>query len=294
MGTLGSYLADAREALGIDLHAAAQQTRISIHYLQALEREDFSRLPGQVFVKGFLKNYARFLNVPEEEVMKRYGEVAGVQQVPAGAPPGAGPAVFAPPEPRRREETPLEPFVWGAVIFIALIVLLFTSLPKRHGEEPATPAQSSEAPAAPTAAPLPGQSGKLSLEISAVEDAWVLVRIDGSPQKKAVLAKGETVTWIADQRFLLSYSRLGAVKLALNGRELAVAGPPSAVVRDLVVTSAGIVNQKIQTEQAVPRPKPVPPAPQPAAPPAPVEAPAVPPPSLPSVPPASPAPPASE
>lgn len=289
MGTLGPYLVDAREALGIDLHAAAQQTRISIHYLEALEREDFSRLPGQVFVKGFLKNYARFLNVPEEEVMKRYGEVTGAAPAPAGTPQASGPAAFPQHEQRRKEETPLEPFVWGTLIFIALIVLLFTSLPRRRGEHPAMQAPSA-VPVAP-AAPSPDRSQKLSLEISAVEDAWVLVRIDGSPQKKAVLSKGETVTWIADERFLLSYSKIGAVKLTLNGRELQVAGPASAVVRDLVVTASGIVNQKIQTEPAPPRPKPAPvapSAPHPASPSAPVEAPAVPPPSPPSAPPASP------
>ncbi len=43
MGTLGQYLRSAREARGIDLRDAAQQTRISFNYLKALEEEDFSQ-----------------------------------------------------------------------------------------------------------------------------------------------------------------------------------------------------------------------------------------------------------
>jgi cytoskeletal protein RodZ len=291
MGTLGAYLITAREALGIDLHEAAQRTRISLQYLDALENENFTKLPGEVFVRGFLKNYARFLNVPEAEVMKLYGEITGAQPVIApSAPRSTGPVTPVPCEPKKKEEMPLEPFVWGTALFIALIVLLFTSLPRRHAETP-SPQTSSVSISPPAPGVVPGvQSEKLSLEIAAVEDAWVLVRIDSSPQKKAVLSKGESVTWIADERFLLSYNKIGAVKLTLNGKELLVTGPASAVVRDVVVTAAGIVNQKIQTAPAVVKPKA--PAPPPQAPsteaaapqtaPAPVEAPAVPPPPLPN------------
>ena len=75
MGTLGQYLRSAREARGIDLHEAAQQTRIGIAYLKALEEEDFSKLPGEVFVRGFLKNYGKYLQLEESQVMRKYGEL---------------------------------------------------------------------------------------------------------------------------------------------------------------------------------------------------------------------------
>jgi len=79
MGTLGEYLRSAREARGIDLREAAQQTRISFTYLKALEAEDFTKLPGEVFVKGFLKNYGKFLRLDELEVMKRFEELRTVK-----------------------------------------------------------------------------------------------------------------------------------------------------------------------------------------------------------------------
>jgi hypothetical protein len=262
MGTLGTYLSSAREALGLDLHDAAQQTRINVHYLKAMEEEDFSKLPGEVFIKGFLKNYGRFLKLPEAEVLKRYGALKPEAVSPSPAAPSVEQKVVA-YERKKTEEVSLEPFVWGAGIFIAIIIFLFTSLPGKHGGTvpPVTtvPTGGQRAlPAVPGAKP-----DKLYLEIVALEDVWLLVRIDSSPQKKDVLKKGEHVTWSADERFLLSYGSIGAVKLLLNGRELTVTGPKSAVVRDLTITAAGVINQNLHVEQ--PRTAAIKPQPKPSA-----------------------------
>jgi hypothetical protein len=96
------------------------------------------------------------------------------------------------------------------------------------------------------------KSDKLYLEVIALENTWLLVRTDTSPQKKAVLNKGESLIWSADERFLLSYSSAGAIKLLLNGQELTVNEPKNAVIRDLVITAAGIENRKIQAEKLRP------------------------------------------
>jgi hypothetical protein len=62
--------------------------------------------------------------------------------------------------------------------------------------------------------------------------------------------------------FLLSYSDVSAVKLLLNGEELAVKGTKGTVVRDITITRAGITSQELQAKQprpAKPKPKPQPP-----------------------------------
>jgi hypothetical protein len=263
MGTLGTYLSSAREALGLDLHDAAQQTRINVHYLKAMEEEDFSKLPGEVFIKGFLKNYGRFLKLPEAEVLKRYGELKPETASPAEAAPSVEQKVVT-RERKKPEEVSLEPFVWGAGIFIAIIIFLFTALPGKHAGTVPRPGAVISAGGQPAVPAVPGaKPDKLYLEIVALEDVWLLVRIDSSPQKKDVLKKGEHVTWSADERFLLSYGSIGAVKLLLNGRELTVTGPKTAVVRDLTVTAAGVVNQNLHVEQprtAAIKPQPKPPA----------------------------------
>ena len=265
MGTLGRFLQEARAAKEIDLRDAAQQTRISVQYLKALEEEDFGKLPGEVFVKGFLKNYGRFLNLDEADLLKRYAELKPQPQPqPQPATPSSGTArvektVQQPAERSAKKETPIEPFVWGSIIIVALLVFLFTSLPsskhQKQAEQPPAPALPSSAGLA--TAPAQTAPDKLYLEVAALEDTWLLVRTDASPQKKAVLKKGESLIWSADDRFLLSYSRVGAVKLLLNGEELEVRGTREAVVRDLVITRAGIANQPAPA-RALPSTKPKP------------------------------------
>ena len=259
MGTLGRYLHDARVARGIDLRDAAQQTRISLQYLRALEEENFEKLPGDVFVRGFLKNYARFLRLDEAEVMKQYAEMVQ-KPVPGGAANQVQEAAAEKPEkPRRSSKIPVEPFVWGAGIVIILILFLLTALPSRHqkahrGAEEAPKEVLSELSSTVT----PSAPEKLYLEVFALDNTWLLVRTDSSPQKKAVLKKGESLIWSADQRFLVSYGSAGAIRLLLNGQELTVNEPKNAVVRDLTITAAGVISRKTPTEQrpASPRSKP--------------------------------------
>ncbi len=244
MGSLGQYLRSAREARGINLHDAAQQTRISAAYLKALEEEDFSKLPGEVFVRGFLKNYGKFLRLDESQVLKKYGELS---------PPtsGAVPVAVKEPETAVRQQkkphsTSIEPFLWGAGIVIALVLFLFTSLPgRRHQEtkQAVTPLFTGQTA---TAGGPVMQPGKLYLEVAALEDTWLLVRTDNSPQKKALLKKGESLIWSADERFLLSYGSAKSLKLTLNGQELTVNEPANEVVRDLAIIASGVVNRKIQ------------------------------------------------
>jgi hypothetical protein len=235
---------------GFDLHDAAQQTRISIQYLRALEQEDFAKLPGEVFVRGFLKNYARFLGLPEEEVLKKYAEW---RQTATGATAAAAPtqvAVEQAPVPQTREKpakVSLEPWLWGTAIFVSIIGFLFMARPEKQ-PEPVAPLEEHTAvlhsDVTGSASEPETKPEKLYLQIVALEDVWLLVRTDSGPQKKAVLKKDENVVWIADERFLLSYGSVGAAKLLLNGEELIVTGQKNEVVRDLEITAVGITSAK--------------------------------------------------
>jgi transcriptional regulator with XRE-family HTH domain len=249
MGTLGTYLREAREARKVDLRDAAQQTRISLQYLKALEEEKFAKLPGEVFVKGFLKNYASFLKLDVAEVMAQYEELKPKKTVPLGSTTSSGEKAAAPEEPEvvKKAPLPIEPFVWAAGILIALILFVLFAMPSKQqfaARSGGGTQQGSQAVSNPTAAT--ARPERLSLQVVALEDTWVLLRIDNSPQKKAVLKQGENLTWTALERFQLSYANAGAIKLALNGSELTVNGPKNAVVRDLTITEAGITNRKIQ------------------------------------------------
>ena len=77
---LGSSLASARLARGLDLRDAEHETRIRARYLAALEEEEFDLLPDDAYAAQFLRTYARFLGLePEpyaEELRRRRGTPA--------------------------------------------------------------------------------------------------------------------------------------------------------------------------------------------------------------------------
>ncbi|MCS6874853.1 MAG: helix-turn-helix domain-containing protein [Pyrinomonadaceae bacterium] len=70
--TVGEKLKKAREARGMSISQVAEQTRISAHYIEAIENNDFSVLPGGVFNKGFIKLYARCVGADEQEIVQDY------------------------------------------------------------------------------------------------------------------------------------------------------------------------------------------------------------------------------
>ena len=67
--TAGSKLKAAREAAGLSLDAVAQQLKLAPRQVKALEDDDWQRLPGRTFARGFARNYARFVRLDPEAVL---------------------------------------------------------------------------------------------------------------------------------------------------------------------------------------------------------------------------------
>ena len=70
--TIGEQLRLAREERGIPLREISDQTRISVRYLEAIETNDYKRLPGGIFNRSFVKAYARYVGYDEKEAVEAY------------------------------------------------------------------------------------------------------------------------------------------------------------------------------------------------------------------------------
>jgi cytoskeletal protein RodZ len=81
--TLPERLVAARERKGVDLLRAERETKIRAKYLAALESGDYADLPGSVYTKGFLRNYALYLGLDPEEVTRQWKRERGDLSVPA-------------------------------------------------------------------------------------------------------------------------------------------------------------------------------------------------------------------
>lgn len=68
----GEHLKREREMRGVSLEEVAAATRISIRFLEALENEQWERLPGGIFNRGFIRSVARFLGLDEEGLVAEY------------------------------------------------------------------------------------------------------------------------------------------------------------------------------------------------------------------------------
>ncbi|MFO0559089.1 MAG: helix-turn-helix transcriptional regulator [Polyangiales bacterium] len=90
MESIGTWLRRERELRNIDLVEVADRTRIPLQQLERLEDDRFAELPGEVFVKGYLRAYARAVGLSGEEVLGRFANNMRSRDVmPAPAMPTA-------------------------------------------------------------------------------------------------------------------------------------------------------------------------------------------------------------
>ena len=114
MASFGENLRRERELRGVDLRDIADATKISIRFLQALEQDRVDILPGGIFPKAFVRQYAKHLGLDPERLVAEFVYAHGGEPVPARG-------VRAPVRvvglhrllPRRRQQ-----FRHGAALFV--------------------------------------------------------------------------------------------------------------------------------------------------------------------------------
>jgi cytoskeletal protein RodZ len=243
----GEHLKREREMRGVSLDEICAATRIGTRFLQAMENEEWERLPGGVFNRGFVRAVARYLGLDEEGMVAEY--VMAVNQGSA-TPPGT-----APQENRLlQKQTNWLPWI-GAAIALLLIAAgwlgwHFYSVRRdraRAGQSsvalpaaaplPEQPTAGSAAvpPATPPpdipAAPVANSSDspvadKLELKIEAGKATNVTVTADAEVVFDGTFIPGQSRTFEAENQFDVAAKDAGALLLELNGKTLAPIGPP--------------------------------------------------------------------
>jgi len=156
---LGALLKSEREKRDVSIEQITKLTRLRRHFIEALEAEDWKHLPAPVFVRGFIRAYARALNLDEEKVFDLYeGTTPPEMSVPQ-------PVVAAP----GARKTPL--YVVGAVVLLGVLVAVYFWRGERIPKLPKTPQTE---PAAERSAPVgPGEQSPTDREeaLTAIEEA---------------------------------------------------------------------------------------------------------------------------
>jgi cytoskeletal protein RodZ len=109
----GGRMKRMREERGVALRAIAEATKISVSALEALERNDVSRLPGGIFSRGFVRAYAEHIGADPDKTVREFIERFPDDSTPSAAPSILGEAVDTDP-----------PSQFGRRLVITLAILL--------------------------------------------------------------------------------------------------------------------------------------------------------------------------
>ena len=116
-GALGGWLRTQREARGVSLRDIADASKISLRHLQALEADRFDTLPAPVFVRGFLREYARVVGLDPDEVVNVYIQASAAEA-----------AEDSSAEIPRARSTPMSPSPIGYGLLVAAIIVVLLAL----------------------------------------------------------------------------------------------------------------------------------------------------------------------
>ena len=83
LNEIGVLLSEAREASGMSLEEVSEATKIRSKYLEAIEQGDFAVIPGEVYLKGFMRNYADCVGLDGGQVVARYNELCLLKETAA-------------------------------------------------------------------------------------------------------------------------------------------------------------------------------------------------------------------
>jgi cytoskeleton protein RodZ len=255
MSSLGEAFRTAREARGLTLSDAAEHIHIRSVYLAAIESEDWPAIGAPVYVRGFIRTYARFLGLDPEESVARFAE-----RVPSESPSqiAAAMATMAAAQPERRGPS------YGAIagIIIALGLVLFVGYEYyayRAGQDaspaaiatapvplaaapspsavvlrPLTPPAAADSPdpdpsSAADVQPSPGPAAKNAIEIRLAKRSWLRVAVDGTTVLEGIFPAG-TIRTFSGKTAVVRAGNAAGVDVTVGGRSQGAMGGPGDVV----------------------------------------------------------------
>jgi cytoskeleton protein RodZ len=258
-GDFGSRLREARERRGITLRQIANATKISVGVLEALERNDISRLPGGIFGRAFVRSYAAEVGLDPETTIRDFMATFPNDSVTAGHPTSERNDDFELLQSdRRRAGTYLSLVAIGIPIAGAMLwvgaarrvreapppaVVTTRPAPVQRAIEPIPPPVASTPPVVPTTALPAGRPGpppagapsaperdELTVALTVKQPCWVTATIDGRKTLDRLLQAGERQTIDVRREMVLTVGDASAISMTLNGAAARPLGKAGEVV----------------------------------------------------------------
>ena len=244
MASLGQELRRERERRAVSLKDMADQTKIGLRYLEALEKERYDDLPGPFFIKGIFRAYAKFLGLPEDHFYSLY--LVKTSPATGGEAKPEKPVREVSAEKRRLRPAARALGLAGLIFLGAAAAVYVYILKPQRGPLPviSEPRRAaSERPAiAPPEVPPVVESGTipesedLTLALRFTAETWIHVAADGAVQLDGNRKAGERAACKAKTEFLLQTGNAGGFTATLNGRALKPLGAAGVVLIDVRIS----------------------------------------------------------
>jgi cytoskeleton protein RodZ len=219
---IGNSLREARLRQGLDFPELEQATKIRGKYLRAIEDEQFDILPGQTYVKGFLRTYSEYLGLDGQLYVDEYNSryIPGDEETPLRA---------------QSKSVGRNPRVESSVVLVALAAIgVLTALVVvawRFGSdtpETAIPDFSEQPPAATTSETAqrparrrpPARLARTSVT-APFGDSWMEVHANNAAGKllyQGTVNRGQRLLFVRHRRLIVSIGRPGNLRIRVNGR----------------------------------------------------------------------------
>ncbi|MFB6344584.1 MAG: helix-turn-helix domain-containing protein [bacterium] len=231
MNSLGSHLQEKREESGYSIDEVAEATNIAPHYIRAIESHDFSQFPADVYAKGFIRTYAKFLDLDAQSLVMEYS------------------LNFETDEEETETSDRSRQFIYWAAVSVLLIIGVGLVFLRFAWLDPDT-ARTQQPIVQPTAPPVASTEHskkevnlrkdpeQLSLKVVASSKTWVYAVFDGLRKKEFMFQRGDEMTWEAKDTIRVRLGNAGGLRLFHRGKPLPKLGQ-SGEVADKVITLKG-------------------------------------------------------
>ena len=234
MQTIGEKLEEARKRKGISIREAAESTKIRGDYLQKFEANSFDVDLPPLYIRGFLRSYARYLDLEPDRIVSDFDSLGGRERKPAkretrevygrvdfneaASSPEADEATPAGGRSAQEQAVMLKYglLAGGAVIAVVIIILLFKVL---FSGSTAKPAQTAQTPAATVQA-----EAAQTLTLTAIDATRVKVvqDLDGAVLFNGALARAESKSIKKQGKLLITVEAGKNLRMEVNGRNYPV------------------------------------------------------------------------
>ncbi len=256
MEIIGNLLYTERKKKGLEIEDVEQATGIRRAYLNALEQGQYEVLPGEVYVKGFLRNYGNYLGLDGTHLVQLYTD----SMKPAVVSQPVTPATTTVAKKRRvlkKHKVDMKIFSTIAVVLI-LVVSAWGLYVWQKAQAPDSTDTSRNAVVkqmSPASGEISSTSGKQSNAIPGALPAstrpvvviarysdrcWTSVIADGKTLYEGIPKIDEQLIWEADRQIVVNFGNAGAVELIFNGQPVGKIGERGDVVVKTFAASGAI------------------------------------------------------